>query len=214
MPCLGLLLAAPVLLAASWLGEWAGREWVLLGGVVAAAVGALLLYLLLWRVRTGRAVDPLTRETRVYYAIGRALGWLAIGLGIIVLGLGLAFSAESTIWLQLCGGALALTGGVVSWFELGRLLNRRPQLLINATGIQWRSFPIQPWSEIKNARVELLAGPTDDSESEFHLMYLSVKSPTEKPYEMAIELTKLDVDPIKLERHLHWARTGRPTPEE
>ncbi|WP_345236249.1 hypothetical protein [Hymenobacter saemangeumensis] len=210
-----MLSATPSSIAGFKAGELPGLSWGTIWWGLVGAVTALLLYLagrLWWQWRDGRRAAAMG-ETRVYFAIGRALGWGAIGLGVVMMGLFMMQTAADSLMLLVSGAALALAGGVVMFFELRRLLNRRPQLIMNAQGIQWQAFPLRPWSQIRHARVELVEGSSDEMESSFHLCYTVTPGLPESSFEMSVDLKLLAVDPIQLEQDLRRARGSKASRE-
>ncbi|MEO6521661.1 MAG: hypothetical protein ABIN91_08285 [Mucilaginibacter sp.] len=100
--------------------------------------------------------DPLIPpETRIYYSQKEAVIWLAISI-INLAGVIYAAFTDDNSYL-----ALVIIWPVFSYvlFSSGKsLVNRRPQIILNANGIQSGKLPFYFWNEIKNEEVVIRIG--------------------------------------------------------
>ncbi|RZK62323.1 MAG: hypothetical protein EOO85_32385 [Pedobacter sp.] len=92
--------------------------------------------------------NPIPKEVKIYYSKDSAIIRILFLTVFLIIG---AFWLFNEQWV--IGAVLTLIALILIIINLKGLLDKRPQIIINTSGIQTIKTPFYNWSEIKNERV-------------------------------------------------------------
>ncbi len=135
-------------------------------------------------------------KIKIYYS--KSLSFLEVLISILIIGGGIYYFAKGTNYGFILGGVMILIGIYSSVKELRKFLNKKPQIIIDNSGIETITTEFKNWSSIEGEGV-IQEGYGKSTKS--YLIYWFDKDESEK-----IEIDKLDITHHQLENIIRTYR--------